>query len=140
MTYHGRHGPNVTEYVRNTDNLNEIPESDIPSASLEYDMEADLAMFTNTNFYDFELGAGETLPVDGFAGHIDGDAATPNVDMKSLEFTQGMPNRCRLFFALYGVLFSTSTLFMVDRSKPSMVVVASWTLTPQTSNPAADLI
>jgi len=139
MTYHGRSGPNVTEYVRNIDNLNEIPDQDIPNASLEYDMEADLAMFTNTNFYDFELGAGETLPIDGFAEHIDGEAAAPNVDIKSLEFTQGMPNRCRFFFTLLGLLFSTSTLFVVDRSKFSMVVVvvvvASWT-----PNPAAELI
>jgi len=105
MTYHGRSGPNITEYVRNIDNLNEIPDQDIPNASLEYDMEADLAMFTNTNFYDFELGAGEALPVDGFAEHIDGEAAAPNVDIKSLEFTQGMPNRCRFFFTLLGLLF-----------------------------------
>ncbi|KAL1877552.1 hypothetical protein VTK73DRAFT_8610 [Phialemonium thermophilum] len=52
-TYGGRRGPNVSQYLRE---LNTIPAHDKPAADEAFGMEDDLAMFTNTQFFDFDSG------------------------------------------------------------------------------------
>lgn len=52
-TYNGRRGPNVSQYLRE---LNAIPAQDPPAADEAFGMEDDLAMFTNTRFFDFDSG------------------------------------------------------------------------------------
>lgn len=52
-TYNGRRGPNVSQYLRE---LNTIPAQDPPAADEAFGMEDDLAMFTNTQFFDFDSG------------------------------------------------------------------------------------
>lgn len=52
-TYNGRRGPNVSQYLRE---LNAIPAHDPPAADEAFGMEDDLAMFTNTQFFDFDSG------------------------------------------------------------------------------------
>jgi hypothetical protein len=52
MSYHGRRGPNVSQYVAN---LNTIPSAqDLQEPLLN--IEEDLALFTNTEFYDWDNG------------------------------------------------------------------------------------
>ncbi|KAL2759640.1 hypothetical protein ACRALDRAFT_1060354 [Sodiomyces alcalophilus JCM 7366] len=46
----GRRGPNVSQYLRQ---LNTVPEKPLED---DFTFEDDLAMFTNTHFYDFETG------------------------------------------------------------------------------------
>ncbi|GAB0135503.1 hypothetical protein EsDP_00003839 [Epichloe bromicola] len=54
-TYNGRHGPNVSAYLRD---LNTISPQDTTAAAAEdgFNMEDDLALFTNTQFFDFDSG------------------------------------------------------------------------------------
>ncbi|KIN04550.1 hypothetical protein OIDMADRAFT_101511 [Oidiodendron maius Zn] len=55
MSYSERRGPNVSEYVAN---LNAIPSAqDLQSSSADnFNLDDELAMFTNTQFYDFDSG------------------------------------------------------------------------------------
>lgn len=53
MAYHGRKGPNVSQYIST---LNAIPTAQDLQASDNLDFENDLALFTNTQFFDFDLG------------------------------------------------------------------------------------
>lgn len=50
--YNGRHGPNVSNYLRD---LNTISPQE-GSVDENFNMEGDLALFTNTEFFDFETG------------------------------------------------------------------------------------
>ncbi|KAG6299825.1 hypothetical protein E4U09_007742 [Claviceps aff. purpurea] len=54
-TYNGRHGPNVSAYLRD---LNTISPHDTTATAPEdsFNMEDDLALFTNTQFFDFDSG------------------------------------------------------------------------------------
>jgi hypothetical protein len=62
MAYNGRRGPNVSEYIAN---LNAIPTAqDIQAANSELNFEDDLAMFTNTQFFDFDMGQDADLPAN----------------------------------------------------------------------------
>jgi len=90
MAYNGRTGPNVSEYIAN---LNAIPSAtDLPNDE-EFNLDADLAMFTNTQFFDYDLGHDTDLQAAG-DGHAQGrgqggTVAPDNVDMNSLEFMNG---------------------------------------------------
>ena len=51
----GRRAPNVSQYIANLNALS--PVSDVKSQGQEdFGLENDLAMFTNTQFFDFDLG------------------------------------------------------------------------------------
>jgi len=50
-SFNSRRGPNVSQYLRE---LHTIPEQD--TAAAEFNMDDDLAMFTNTQFFDFDSG------------------------------------------------------------------------------------
>lgn len=87
MAYNGRRAPNVSEYIAN---LNTIPtphELDLASQE-NFNLDDDLAMFTNTQFFDFDLGQDADLhfDVDGRPGHT---VAPDGVEMKALDFVQG---------------------------------------------------
>ncbi|KAL7912844.1 hypothetical protein GGI35DRAFT_441285 [Trichoderma velutinum] len=52
--YNGRHGPNVSQYLRD---LNTISPTDTTAVEEPFNnMEEDLALFTNTQFFDFDSG------------------------------------------------------------------------------------
>lgn len=93
MAYSGRTGPNVSEYIAN---LNAIP----PTAAEitndeEVNFDAELAMFTNTQFFDYDLGQDTDLQSTNFGvdGQQDGQAVAPDsVDMKSLDFMNSTYN------------------------------------------------
>lgn len=52
-TYNGRRGPNVSQYLRD---LNTISPQDTTPAEETFPGEDDLALFTNTQFFDFDSG------------------------------------------------------------------------------------
>jgi hypothetical protein len=93
MAYNGRRGPNVSEYIAN---LNAIPSAqDIQSSQDTFNLEDDLAMFTNTNFFDFDLVVqdGDIL---GGGADAPAPAASEGTDMKSMDFSlQGMESYSR---------------------------------------------
>jgi hypothetical protein len=101
MAYNGRTGPNVSEYIAN---LNAIPSAtDLPNDD-EFNLDADLAMFTNTQFFDYDLGQDTDLQAadlggDGHGQGQEGAVAPDSVDMNSLEFMNGK-HLFHLYFAL----------------------------------------
>jgi len=79
----------VSEYIAN---LNAIPSAaDIPNDE-EFNLDADLAMFTNTQFFDYDLGHDAELQAANLRGdgQDGGQAGAPdNADLNSLEFMSG---------------------------------------------------
>ncbi|KAJ6441905.1 regulatory protein cys-3 [Purpureocillium lavendulum] len=99
-TYNGRHGPNVSQYLRD---LNTISPQDTTAADEAFNMEDDLSLFTNTQFFDFDSGQNldyQAQPVKGdvknagrHSSSASDDATTsaPSVigDMPNLDFMSG---------------------------------------------------
>ncbi|KAH8748024.1 hypothetical protein BGZ57DRAFT_945868 [Hyaloscypha finlandica] len=86
MTYNGRRGPNVSEYIAN---LNAIPTAQDLSNQDNF-VDDDLALFTNTQFFDFDLGQEVDLQAGGFADGQPAPAADSfDVDVKGLDFASG---------------------------------------------------
>jgi hypothetical protein len=84
MTYNGRRGPNVSEYIAN---LNAIPTAqDLQSSNQDSFLEDDLALFTNTQFFDFDIGQEADLAAGSYA---EGQSAADNFDGKGLDFASG---------------------------------------------------
>lgn len=52
-SFNNMRGPNVSEFIAN---LNAIPSTREVSPGENFNLEDDLAMFTNTQFFDFDLG------------------------------------------------------------------------------------
>ncbi|TQV94163.1 hypothetical protein V2A60_002781 [Cordyceps javanica] len=88
--YNGRHAPNVSHYLRD---LNTISPQE-GSVDENFNMEGDLALFTNTEFFDFETGQNtdfQAQPVKEVAHSTpssDDVSAAPSVmgDMPNLDF------------------------------------------------------
>jgi hypothetical protein len=86
MSYNGRRGPNVSEYIAN---LNAIPTAQDLSNQDSF-VDDDLALFTNTQFFDFDLGQEVDLQAGGFADGQPAPAADNfDVDVKGLDFASG---------------------------------------------------
>lgn len=90
MAYHGRRGPNVSEYIAN---LNTIPSAqEMQSTQENFDIDDDLAMFTNTQFFDFDIGnnnneiQGDEISFDGLGAQ---SRASEQIDMKPIDFANG---------------------------------------------------
>ncbi|KAF4436497.1 hypothetical protein F53441_13237 [Fusarium austroafricanum] len=98
--FNGRRGPNVSQYLRDLNAINRQETThDEP-----FNMEEDLALFTNTQFFDFETGQNtdyqaqplkvdmeapqSTSPSDGMtpAPSVVGDLNTSNFDFIQSEF------------------------------------------------------
>ena len=91
MAYNERRGPNLSEYIAN---LNAIPTAqEIRSNAENFNIDEDLAMFTNTQFFDFDVGSGADLQGDdmGFEG-LGGQSAVGDeiMDLKPVDFSNGM--------------------------------------------------
>lgn len=88
MAYNGRRGPNVSEYIAN---LNAIPSaSDIQAADSGLSFEDDLAMFTNTQFFDFDMGQDADLSVN-FGSERNAAPAPEDIDLsKPFDLVDGM--------------------------------------------------
>ncbi|KAK2589941.1 hypothetical protein QQS21_012375 [Conoideocrella luteorostrata] len=101
-TYSGRHGPNVSQYLRD---LNTISPQDTTGSAAEdgFNMEDDLALFTNTQFFDFDSGQNTDFQAQPVNLKVDVDAAQHNAttsgevtpaqttigDMPNLDFMSG---------------------------------------------------
>jgi hypothetical protein len=83
MGYNGQRGPNVSEFIAN---LNTIPAAqEVGSEGLEnFNYEADLAIFTNTEFLDFDIDQNADYQPTDFDFN-----APPGVDQESIEFLPG---------------------------------------------------
>lgn len=98
-TYNGRHGPNVSQYLRD---LNTISPTDTTAVEEPFNMEEDLALFTNTQFFDFDSGQNtdfqaqaQPVKTEGKAPHSgttsEDVSAAPSVigEMPNLDFMSG---------------------------------------------------
>lgn len=102
--YNGRRGPNVSQYLRDLNAINRQETSnDEP-----FNMEEDLALFTNTQFFDFETGQNtdyQAHPVKAdmeapqSTSPSDGMTPAPSVvgDLSTFDFIQGEFYRLRFF-------------------------------------------
>ena len=100
--YNGRRGPNVSQYLRDLNAINRQETSnDEP-----FNMEEDLALFTNTQFFDFETGQNtdyQAHPVKTdmeappSTSPSDGMTPAPSVvgDLSNFDFIQGEFYRLR---------------------------------------------
>lgn len=96
-TYNGRRGPNVSQYLRD---LNTVSPQDTPAAPEEnFNMEDDLALFTNTQFFDFDSGQNtdfqaqpvkrEGKPAARSSTTTSDDVTSVMGDMPNLDFMSG---------------------------------------------------
>ncbi|KAJ8062134.1 hypothetical protein OCU04_008694 [Sclerotinia nivalis] len=88
MAYNGRRGPNVSEYIAN---LNAIPTpQDLQNSNQEpFNVDDDLAMFTNAQFFDFDLNQNTSTDLQG--PNFDGVGAqstadSVDMDLKDMDF------------------------------------------------------
>lgn len=69
---------NMSEFIAN---LNMAPPTqELPTTAADFNLEDDLAMFTNTQFFDFDLGQDANLQPSTF------ERPTTENELKSLEF------------------------------------------------------
>lgn len=83
MAYNGRRGPNVSEYIAN---LNAIPTpQDLHNSNQDtYNVDDELAMFTNTEFYDID----SVLQAPNFDGvGAQSTADSVDLDLKDIDFS-----------------------------------------------------
>jgi hypothetical protein len=83
MTFRGK--ANMSEYIAQ---LNSIPSAQDIESSNNFGLDDDLAMFTNTQFFDFDLGQDADLQPGNFDGRVGETTITPsNVDLKPMDFS-----------------------------------------------------
>ena len=96
--YSGRHGPNVSQYLRDLNTIS--PQDTTNTAEETFNMEDDLALFTNTQFFDFDSGQNTDFQAQPVKGDVEarhnstasGDVtpAQTNIgDMPNLDFMSG---------------------------------------------------
>jgi hypothetical protein len=93
-TYNGRHGPNVSQYLRDLNTIS--PQDTTAPAEDAFNMEDDLALFTNTQFFDFDSGQNtdfQAQPVKVDVEHATRHNSTASGDVTPAQTTIGdMPN------------------------------------------------
>lgn len=123
--FNGRRAPNVSQYVAN---LNTIPSAHDMAAKQQddYGLEDDLALFTNTEFYDFDLGENiqQAPPVD-YDPTLEerarrGQAGAHKNNAKSMDFVNGMSDHPR----------SASACYVVYAIAISVVIARLWLPSP----------
>lgn len=96
-SFNNQRAPNVSEFIAN---LNAIPSSEDLAAQPDYNFDADLAMFTNTTFFDFDLGQDADLQPQAdlrFSEQtaqfgqqtVEPLATTPDMAKANMDFLQG---------------------------------------------------
>jgi hypothetical protein len=83
MTYHGRRAPNVSEYIAQ---LNAIPSAQDVQNFDNYSLDDDLAMFTNTHFFDFDLGQDADLQPANIDARGESAITPDSMEMKAFDF------------------------------------------------------
>lgn len=142
-TYNGRRGPNVSQYLRDLNAINPQAEQ---SPEDNFNMEEDLALFTNTQFFDVETGQNtdyqaQPVKIDFEAtpsATTTSEEMTPaqsvmgeltNFDLMSSEYSPNMPCPFPLCITpTAAALLWKSTLFFYECGKyaatPLALVVA----------------
>ncbi|KKA27486.1 hypothetical protein TD95_001970 [Thielaviopsis punctulata] len=72
MAYSGRRGPNVTRYLRTLNMMDAAP----AATEEPYNIESDLALFTNAQFFDFDSGQNTDFQAPPPTPKIDGEPAS----------------------------------------------------------------
>jgi len=91
-SYNGHRGPNVSEFIAN---LNTVPSAQEMANSESFNVDDDLALFTNTQFFDFDLGHDADLnPTNfDFESMSRGEPAAPppsaTTETKGIDFNLG---------------------------------------------------
>jgi hypothetical protein len=101
MTFRGK--ANMSEYIAQ---LNSIPSAQDLENSNNFDLDNDLAMFTNTQFFDFDLGQDADLQPGNFDGGGSETVAADSVDMKALDFSLQGTFLSYLFLPIYTAICS----------------------------------
>lgn len=86
--YNGRHGPNVSQYLRELDSIS-------PQDNTEdnFNIDADLALFTNTQFFDFDSGQNTDFQAQPVKPDVDATLSSPSGDVSAAPSVMGdMPN------------------------------------------------
>jgi hypothetical protein len=88
MAYNGHRGPNVSEFIAN---LNSIPSAqDMANQNQDnFNLDDDLAMFTNTQFFDFDLGQDADLQPSTFDFNEQGRGVNTSTQVKGMDFIAG---------------------------------------------------
>ncbi|KAK8923026.1 hypothetical protein VCV18_007088 [Metarhizium anisopliae] len=93
-TYNGRHAPNVSQYLRDLNTIS--PQDTTGPAEDAFNMEDDLALFTNTQFFDFDSGQNtdfQAQPVKVDAEDATRHGSTTSGDVTPAQTTiNDMPN------------------------------------------------
>lgn len=97
--YNGRRAPNFSQYL---DDLNTIPSSYDQNTSQQqdrelFDVDAELALFTNAEFLDFDpVGAdmNSSVPVKLGEDQITADSSHDNQDVKYMDMLNGEFQYC----------------------------------------------
>ena len=112
--YSGRKGPGVSQYLVN---LNAVPSTQEVAAQQDdnFNFEDDLAIFTNTEFFDFDSGFNvpqQPVQYDVSQDKVvkQGHAPVQEEDVKNLGFDNGM---CAL----------SSYMFFLRSNKPSSTII-----------------
>ena len=122
--YSGRKGPNVSQYLAN---LNAVPSAQEIAARQDdnFSFEDDLAIFTNTEFFDYDSGfsiAQQPIEYDTSQDETVKQGNTPVLeeDVKNLGFDNGM---CASIIPYLSLSTKQVVLYMTGRyrrnSKPS---------------------
>lgn len=132
MTYNGRRAPNVAEYIAQ---LNAIPSAQDLQNADSYNLEDDLAMFTNAHFFDFDLGHDADLQPGSF-DERGGSTVTPDgLDMKPLDFNlEG--KICHYLYLCIALILRCLALYIcftdcsVASAPPLLSILSSMSLSP----------
>ncbi|KJZ80316.1 hypothetical protein HIM_00166 [Hirsutella minnesotensis 3608] len=92
-TYNGRHGPNVSQYLRDLNTIN--PQDTTTTTEDAFNIEDDLALFTNTQFFDFDSGQNMDFQAQPVKADVDAAQSTssPSEDVTSAPSVMSeMPN------------------------------------------------
>ncbi|PHH91931.1 hypothetical protein CDD83_9716 [Cordyceps sp. RAO-2017] len=97
-TYTGRHGPNVSQYLRDLNTINPQDTTTTMAADDGFNVEDDLALFTNTQFFDFDSGQNMDFQAQPAKAETEAESATqpsssPSDDVASApSVIDGMPS------------------------------------------------
>lgn len=96
MSFDNQRAPNVSEFIAN---LNAIPSAQDLAAQQDFNFDDDLAMFTNTTFFDFDLGQDADLQPQSdlrfdqnttqYGRQTAEPLATPDMAKANMNFLQG---------------------------------------------------
>jgi len=86
--YRGQRGPNVSEFIAN---LNTIPSAqDVAGQGPDnFNLDDDLAMFTNTQFFDFDLGQDADLKPANFDVDFNAQNRVTPTTAQDIDFSPG---------------------------------------------------